>query len=270
MNIKNRIKIYCVTEKVLNYFKKLPYIFAGVGKNKFPKNYLLSNCFINIHDKEKNYSELTFHYWFWKNMLKKINKDTWVGFCQKRRFWLKKDSKKKKVNINNLKKNIINFVPKEWTNYESVICEPIFVNNIKKMKILKRGFRSLIKDPEILFNKNRQTVKLHFDMHHGYGNLDRAINLLDSNDKDGFKDFVNNSNYFNPHLMFVSKPAVANKWFSNLFPWLFRCENEFGFKNLSGYDTTRLYAYLAERYLSFWFRKYTNYIEWPVVTINDY
>jgi hypothetical protein len=107
-------------------------------------------------------------------------------------------------------------------------------------------------------------------MHHGYGNLDKAINLLDSSDKDGFKNYVNNSNSFNPHLMFISKPALANKWFSKLFPWLFRCENEFGFKNLSGYDTTRLYAYLAERYLSYWFRKYTNYIEWPVVTLKHY
>ena len=150
MILKKKIKIYCVTDKVLNYFKKLPYIFAGVGKRKFPKNYLLSNKFINIHYKEKNYSELTFHYWFWKNMLKKIDKNTWIGFCQKRRFWLKKDSIQSKVNINNLNKNIINFFPKEWNRYESVISEPIFVNNMKKMKILKRGLRSLIKDPEIL------------------------------------------------------------------------------------------------------------------------
>ena len=104
-------------------------------------------------------------------------------------------------------------------------------------------------------------------MHHGYGNLDKAINLLDNEDKNEFRKFVNISNSFNPHIMFISKPEIANKWFSKLFPWLFRCENEFGFKNLSGYDTTRLYAYLAERYLPFWFRKYTKFIEWPVITV---
>jgi hypothetical protein len=54
MILKNKIKIYCVTDKFLNYFKKLPYIFAGVGNRKFPKNYLLSDNFINIHYKEKN------------------------------------------------------------------------------------------------------------------------------------------------------------------------------------------------------------------------
>ena len=36
----------------------------------------------------------------------------------------------------------------------------------------------------------------------------------------------------------------------------------FGFKDLHGYDTNRLYAYLAERYLSFWFNKYTKVLNW--------
>ena len=82
-----------------------------------------------------------------------------------------------------------------------------------------------------------------------------------------FKKFVNTSTSFNPHIMFIAKPTIAKKWFDKLFSWLFRCEKVFGFHNLSGYDTTRLYAYLAERYLSFWFKKYTKYIEWPVVTL---
>ena len=268
--IKNSLLIYCITNKAFSYLNSLPYKMAGVGQEHFPDNYYLANSLNNIFYKEKYYSELTFQYWFWKNKLNEIKKDIWIGFCQKRRFWIKKNCIINKVNIINLKKNIISIAPKEWNKHESVIVNPIFVNNMKKMKILKRGFRSLIKDPEIFFNKRKQTIKFHFDMHHGYGNLDKAINLLDSNDKNGFKNYVNNSNSFNPHLMFISKPAVANKWFSKLFPWLFRCENEFGFKNLTGYDTTRLYAYLAERYLSFWFRKYTNYIEWPIVTLKHY
>ena len=68
--------------------------------------------------------------------------------------------------------------------------------------------------------------------------------------------------------MFISKPYVAQKWFETLFPWLERCENIFGFKNLKDYDTTRLYAYLAERYLSFWFKKYTKYLECPYFTLS--
>ena len=51
--------------------------------------------------------------------------------------------------------------------------------------------------------------------------------------------------------MFIAKPYVIDNWFNTLFPWLLRCESVFGFKNLKGYETKRIYAYLAERYLSF-------------------
>ena len=63
--------------------------------------------------------------------------------------------------------------------------------------------------------------------------------------------------------MFIAKSFIADKWFEDLFTWLFKCEEIFGFENLKGYDTQRLYAYLAERYLSFWFKKYTKFTTWP-------
>ena len=100
-------------------------------------------------------------------------------------------------------------------------------------------------------------------MHHGYGNLDRAIDLLGNDDKEDFRNFVNESTHFNPHIMFISKPKIIDKWFSKLFEWLENCESIFGFKNLSGYDTQRLYAYLAERYLSYWFNKNYKVLNWP-------
>jgi len=111
----NNIAMYCVTDKVLDYFQNIPYKFAGVGNNNFPQNYLLSNSLKNIHEKEKYYSELTFHYWLWKNKFKQIKKYKWLGFCQKRRFWIKKKSDLKKINSYNLHKNIIVTPPKEWT-----------------------------------------------------------------------------------------------------------------------------------------------------------
>ena len=100
-------------------------------------------------------------------------------------------------------------------------------------------------------------------MHHGFGNLDKAIDLLDDNQREQFRKFVNTSTSFNPHIMFIAKPKVLNEWFNNLFSWLFKCENIFKFNDLKGYDTKRLYAYLAERYLSFWFKTNTNYKIWP-------
>ena len=79
----DNLQIYCVTDKEIDYLENLNLILAGVGKNKFKKKYLNCKSGINIQSKEKNYSELTFHYWFWKNQLKLVNKNTWIGFCQK-------------------------------------------------------------------------------------------------------------------------------------------------------------------------------------------
>ena len=67
--------------------------------------------------------------------------------------------------------------------------------------------------------------------------------------------------------MCIAKPEILEMWFKNLFTWLLRCEDEFGYKNLKDYDTQRLYAYLAERYLSFWFKKYTKFKELPWITL---
>ena len=258
----DKLELYCVTNKPIKSLDNFKYKLAAVGKDKFPDNYIRCDNGINIYDKEKNYSELTFQYWFWKNKLN-LNNDNWVGFCQKRRFWLNKSSVKEEITEKNFNKHFLIEPDPEWKNYNAIICSPINVNSAKKMKLIKRGIKSIIKDPSLLFDKNKQTLKVHFDMHHGHGNLDKAVSLMNESERDEFNLFLNNSTSYNPHIMFIAKPNIANNWFVALFDWLFECEKVFGFDNLEGYETQRLYAYLAERYLSFWFKKYTNYIEWP-------
>jgi len=252
--------IFCVTNSELKYLEQLPVKLVGVGKNIFSKKYISCLNGKNIQKKEKNYSELTFHYWFWKNKLKFYNTNSWIGFCQKRRFWTK--SNKKIKSLKELKKNIITKAPKQWNKYESIICKPIRVDKTKKMKLIKRGLKNLIENPSIFFNEKKRSIKLHFDMHHGHGILEDSIRFLKTQDREEFREYVNNNRKFNPHIMFISKKHILNKWFIDLFDWLFKCEKFFGLSNLKGYDQERLYAYLAERYLSFWFKKYTKYLEW--------
>ena len=262
------LKIFCVTNKEVNLIEKTNYLIGWVGTEKPPKNYLVSNTQDNIFFKEKYYSELTFHYWYWKNKLD-LKHENWIGFCQKRRFWLKKKLIHAKIDKSNFSDCILQDVPNEWDNFDSIICEPIFVNKVKKMKMVKRGFRSILKKPSILFDEKKQSLALHFDMHHGYGNLNKAINLIEDEDKLDFSNYVNNSISYNPHIMFIAKPKIMDKWFNTLFPWLERCEKVFGFDSLHGYDTQRLYAFLAERYLSFWFKKHTKSLEWPWILFED-
>lgn len=256
------LEIFCFTHLHLQYLDSLGYKIAGAGNEKFPNSYITCNNGKNIIEKEKYYSEYVFHYWFWKNKLKSYDDKTWIGFCQRRRFWLQKKINFKPNDVNELSRVILKEIPHEWKNYESVIQPPINLKE-KKMVMIKRGYKSLIKDPTILFNQKKQTIKLHFDMHHGHGNLDKAIDVMNINDREDFRNYVNSSTEFSPNNMFISKKNIVDKWFNSVFEWLFNCEEIFGFKNLTGYGTTRIYAYLAERYLSFWFNKYTRTIEWP-------
>ncbi len=254
------LKMYCVTNKEINFLDKTNYNIGWVGKEISPKNYINCKSGDNIFYKEKHYSELTFHYWYWKNLLN-IEENTWVGFCQKRRFWINKEFKNK--TNTSFEDNYLKNIPDEWKNYESILCNPLYVNNVKKIKLLKRGFKSIIKNPSIFFDIKKQSLLLHFDMHHGHGNLKKAISVMEPEDRSDFLEYVSNSVFYNPHIMFIAKPGAHKKWFDTLFPWLERCEKIFGFDSLKGYDTDRLYAYLAERYLSFWFKKYTKSLNWP-------
>ena len=90
-------------------------------------------------------------------------------------------------------------------------------------------------------------------------NLYKAINLLDDENKKSFLDYVNTKKYFHPHNMFICKKNILKEYYETVFPWLERCESLFGFKNLHGYDLTRIYGFLAERFLSYWFTKNTKY-----------
>ena len=65
--------------------------------------------------------------------------------------------------------------------------------------------------------------------------------------------------------MFICKSKEKlNHYYNSLFPWLERCEAEFGF-DLKGYGLKRIYGFLAERYLSYWFKKYTKFKTMPII-----
>ena len=144
------LDIYCVTDKKLDFLEKTQLKLVGVGKDKFSEKYLKCDTKKNINYKEKYYSELTFHHWYWQNILPQ-EKQEWIGFCQKRRFWINLKKDKNLVTPENLNEFLLTEVNDEMANFESFICNPISVAGVKKGKIIKRGWKNLIKDPEIFF-----------------------------------------------------------------------------------------------------------------------
>ena len=85
------IDIYCVTNKKVPFLEDSFLKLGAVGNDNFNERYIKCDSKDNIFNKEKYYSELTFQYWYWKNELKNSS-FKWIGFCQRRRFWIKKNS----------------------------------------------------------------------------------------------------------------------------------------------------------------------------------
>ena len=259
--------MFCLSiePKHLNAIKELNYLPVGLGQNNFTAEWFLDNSGENISKKNKNYGEYTFHYWLWKNYLDKV-KEGWIGFCQYRKFWSLDKKDLLPTSFDELESLVLKNIPNLYEEFDVILAEESFVNKFKPMKFLKRGFNLLLKNPSFLFNKNKRNIKFHFDLWHGSDYLRRAIELLDNNDRVDFNNFVNTKISFNPHNMFICKSKkILRDYYSTVFPWLKRCEEEFGFENLSGYGQTRIYGFLAERFMSYWFQKNTKYKTMSVI-----
>ncbi len=266
MNSQN-LKMFCLTLEPnhLSIIEDLNYTPVGLGEKKFPESCLSDKSGENISVKNKFYGEYTFHYWLWKNYLNKIDHD-WIGFCQYRKFWSFNFTPNEQINLNNLKAKIITQIPEQYNEFDVILGDPFFVNQKKTMKFLKKGFPLIILNPKVLFSNKARNIKFHFDLMHGRNNLDKAIDLLNIENKNDFRNFVNNEVSFNPHNMFICKSKeLLKSYYNEVFPWLVNCEKVFGFKNLKGYGLTRIYGFLAERFMSYWFKKNAKYKELPIL-----
>ena len=258
--------MFCITlnNSHFDLIDSIGYVPVGLGESKFSQKFLSDKYGKNICEKNKFYGEYTFHYWLWKNYLDKLDHQ-WIGFCQYRKFWLKNNYEKKYSNFFDFKNSILKNVPKDDDNFDSIIGSPIFVNQFKLSKFIKQNLITMLKNPKFIINKNNRTIKFHFDMMHGEGNLEKAIDLLETSDRKDFLHYVSTEVSFSPHNMFICKTKnILEKYYNSVFPWLKNCEKIFGF-NLKGYGLQRIYGFLAERYMSFWFKKYTKFKNLPII-----
>ena len=59
-----------------------------------------------------------------------------MGFSQYRRHWKTKLDKQSQNDQNNL---FLKEIPEEWENYDAILGEPLNLENIKTMKLLKHA-----------------------------------------------------------------------------------------------------------------------------------
>ncbi len=262
------LNMFCISLEPKHYklIRSLEYAAVGLGEKKFDNSWFADKTGNNISHKNKNYGEYTFHYWIWKNYLDKLDDNKWIGFCQYRKFWSLKNYDKNDININNLNNLVLKEIPSEFEKYDSILGKPMYVNQWRTMKFLKTAKKIFLKNPFLLFNKEKRNLNFHFDWMHGFNNLSNAIDLLDEENRNDFSQFVNKEVSFNPHNMIICKSKFKlKKYYEVLFPWLEKCEKLFGFDNLKGYGKIRIYGFLAERFMSYWFKKNTKYTTLPII-----
>ena len=248
-----------------NFIKEINYVPVGLGKDNFSKEWIRDNLGDNISEKNNYYGEYTFHYWLWKNYLDKVKND-WIGFCQYRKFWSTEKDNLLPNSLNQLKPLLLKEIPKSYEDFDVILGDLYLINQLRVMKFLKKGFKLIIKKPSYLFDSKKRNIKFHFDYMHGYNNLDKAIQLLDKDNRNDFNHFVNTKISFHPHNMFICKSKkILQDYYSTVFPWLKRCEKEFGFDDSSGWNRIRIYTFLAERFMSYWFQKNTRYKTMPII-----
>ena len=75
---------------------------------------------------------------------------------------LKEDKEIRKIeekNIDNLESNILKKIPSEWSDYETILPEPMDLTHLKLMKLLKYGKIALLNNPMALINKKKRNIK---------------------------------------------------------------------------------------------------------------
>ena len=142
-------------------------------------------------------------------------------FLPIQKVFYKKNITTKNISFENLQNISISEI--ENNNFDCILGNKFSVENFKFSKIIKNHLLNFLKNPSLIFNKKKK-FKFHFDLFHGEGNLDKAINLLNEKDKNAFREFMNNETSFNPHNMFICKTKILKSYYDVIFPWLERCE----------------------------------------------
>ena len=167
--------------------KKLSYKPVGLGEKKFPLGFLTDTKGFSISEKNSFYGEYTFHYWLWKNYLEEI-KTPWIGFCQYRKFFSKNELTSDQIEFHDLNQSTIKQIDENEGNFDCILGKKFSTENIKLSKILKHHLSYFLSNPILFFDKKKRNLKFHFDLFHGKGNLDLAINFLDEENKKDFKE----------------------------------------------------------------------------------
>ena len=244
------LKIYCTSIKYFNILDKLPaYIKPlGLGNYNYPEHWNTEKKGENIAHLNEYYGELTGLYWIWKNKLKDLKDTDWIGNCHYRKLWLNNFyDVKQKLSFKSLYSQLLKPENKIFLECDAIQVQPVFLK--------------------------KETVYQQFDKVHKKDILKNCINFLKNDERENFIKYLNGNELCGLN-MFITKVYLFKKYCESLFPWLELCLDYCIRNDLCKDYNTRLPAFLAERYTSYWFsthgeKKYLSYARLGKVMLSN-
>lgn len=193
------------------------------------------NTGINIADKNKNYAELTGHYWAWKNFLPHTCAE-YIGFCHYRRF--------------------LDF---GFTPMPNVAFKPIYRSEFQKIfkKYTQENILEKIEGYDIILPHKTILLANVYSQYlrwHPMEDMNLALNII----RDDYPEYVPAaykvmaSNKFYTCINFIMKKELLNEYFEWMFDILTKLEAKTDWSKYDNYFNIRTPAYIVERFINIW------------------
>lgn len=190
----------------------------------------------NISDKNKNYAELTGHYWVWKNFLPKHKEIKYVGFCHYRRF--------------------LDF---DFTKTEALPFQPIMHDEFQELfkNYTQENILKFIGDYDVILPRPLPFIATVYDQYlKWHPRKDWDLSLLTI--KQLYPEYVPETmEFISGHSMhtcinFIMKTELFEEFEQWLFSILFNLETICNWEEYDEYLTVRTPAYITERIFNIW------------------
>lgn len=232
----NKVKIFVGYHKPNVVFKSKvfqPILTSSVNWDE--EGIIRDDSGINIADKNKNYGELTGHYWVWKNFLPQTDAE-YIGFCHYRRF----------LDFNLFSQEKYAFVPTDENEFEKRFAA-----------YTEEKIYEAIKDYDIIlphkYSVMGEQIYKQYITHHPKEDIDLALYVLN----EIYPQYVDSAirvmtdTAMYPCLNFVMKKELVNDYMEWIFNFLTALELKSDWSKRLDYQT-RTPAFLAERFFNAW------------------
>lgn len=233
---KQRVKIFDI------YFKKNTIFASNVyqpilvtGCDWDDERLLKDNTGENIADKNKNFAELSAHYWVWKNYLPTCEEE-YIGFCHYRRFL--------DFDFNITPK--VAFKPIKASEFE------LFFNKYSEKFILKCIEKYDITIPyKYYFDKSMEEQFCTYHPQQEFSNVKEIILEKYPEYYESFLEFFRGNTIYTC-MNFVMKKELVEQYLNWEFDILFEAQKRSNWAEYTTYNTIRMPAYLQERLFNVW------------------